>query len=167
MHANDNPVVDMLDRMCRIGATMQDPPKGWNRFVSSVFYDDAAAAIDWLSNAFGFEVRLEIEHDGRVAHSQLVFGDGMLMVGSAGGAPPRPERAGCVAPRAVGGSNTQRICVFVDDADAHCRRARAAGATIAAEPKTQDYGPDYWSDRCYEAIDPEGHHWFFIQRLRG
>ena len=146
---------------------MRNPPQGWPRFTSSVFYDDASAAIDWLCKAFGFEVQIKLEHDGRVAHSQLTFGGGMIMIGSAGGAPPRPERAGCVSPRAVDGVNTQRLCVFVEDADAHCELARAAGATIAAEPTTEDHGEAYWADRTYEAIDPEGHHWFFIQRMRG
>ncbi len=146
---------------------MKNPPQGWPRFTSSVFYDDASAAIDWLCKAFGFEVEIKLEHDGKVAHSQLTFGGGMIMVGSAGGAPPRPERAGCVSPRAVGGVNTQGLCVFVEDADSHCELARAGGATIAAEPTTEDHGEDYWADRTYEAIDPEGHHWFFIQRVRG
>ena len=146
---------------------MRNPPEGWPRFTSSVYYDDASAAIDWLCKAFGFEVKIKLEHNDRVAHSQLTFGDGMIMVGSAGGAPPRPERAGCVSPRAVGEVNTQRLCVFVDDADAHRKQARAAGATIAAEPTNQDHGEDYWADRTYEAIDLEGHHWFFIQRVRG
>lgn len=146
---------------------MRNPPKGWPRFTSSVYYDDASAAIDWLCEAFAFEVRIKLEHEGRVAHSQLTFGGGMIMIGSAGGAPPRPDRADCVSPRAVDGLNTQRLCVFVDDADEHCERARAAGATIAAEPKTEDHGADYWADRTYEAVDLEGHHWFFIQRVRG
>lgn len=146
---------------------MKSPPEGWPRFTSSVYYEDASAAIDWLCKAFGFEVHVKVEHEGRIAHSQLTFGGGMFMVGSAGGAPPRPERAGCVSPRSVDGVNTQRLCVFVDDADAHCERARAAGATIVAEPKTEDHGKDYWADRSYEAVDPEGHHWFFIQRVRG
>ena len=131
-----------------------------------MYYEDASTAIAWLCRAFGFEVRVKIEHDGQVAHSQLVLDGGMIMVGSAGGAPARPERAHCVSPRAVDGQNTQGLCAFVDDADAHCERARAAGATIAAEPATQDHGPEYWADRTYEAVDLEGHHWFFIQRLR-
>jgi uncharacterized glyoxalase superfamily protein PhnB len=146
---------------------VRNPPRGWPRFASSVYYEDASAAIDWLCDAFGFDVRIKVEHEGRVAHSQLTFGDGMFMVGSAGGAPARPERADCVSPKAAGGVNTQRLCVFVDDADAHCEHARAAGATIAAEPKTEDHGEDYWADRTYEAVDLEGHHWFFIQRVRG
>jgi uncharacterized glyoxalase superfamily protein PhnB len=146
---------------------LKNPPAGWTRFASSVYYDDASACIEWLCRAFGFEIRIKVEHEGRVAHSQLTFGGGMIMVGSAGGAPARAERADCVSPRSVGGRNTQRICAFVDDADAHCERARAAGATIASAPKTEDHGPEYWADRSYEAVDPEGHHWFFIQRVRG
>ena len=146
---------------------MKNPPEGWSRFTSSLYYEDAASAIDWLCEAFGFDVRMKVEHDGKVAHSQLTYGGGMFMVGTAGGAPPRPERAACVSPRSVEGGNTQGMCVFVDDADAHCEHARSAGATITMEPETQDHGEDYWADRIYEAVDPEGHHWFFIQRVRG
>ena len=56
--------------------------------------------------------------------------------------------------------------MYVDDADAHCERARAAGAVITVEPATQDYGEGYWVERSYEARDLEGHHWWFVQRLR-
>ena len=70
------------------------------------------------------------------------------------------------SPLAVGGANTQGLAVYVDDADAHCARARAAGAVITVEPATQDYGEGYWVDRSYEARDLEGHHWWFVQRLR-
>jgi uncharacterized glyoxalase superfamily protein PhnB len=56
--------------------------------------------------------------------------------------------------------------VYIDDVDAHCARARAAGATIASEPATTDYGDGYWVDRSYEAVDPEGHHWWIAQRIQ-
>ena len=62
--------------------------------------------------------------------------------------------------------STQNMMIFVDDVEAHCRRARQAGARIVSEPKTTDYGADYWTDRGYEAEDPEGHHRWFYQRLR-
>jgi uncharacterized glyoxalase superfamily protein PhnB len=55
--------------------------------------------------------------------------------------------------------------VYMDDVVAHCQRARAAHATIATEPTVSDYGEEYWKDRCCEAIDPEGHHWWFCERL--
>lgn len=146
---------------------MQPPPAGWPRISSAIFYDDAAAAIPWLCRAFGFELRLLIEGDGgRVEHSELVLGEGLIMVGAAGGKSERPTPVPCRSPRSLGGASTQALCVFVDDVDAHCERARAAGATIEEPPTTHDYGDDYWTDRSYRAADPEGHQWWFMQRLR-
>lgn len=147
---------------------IQPTPAGWPRISSSIFYDDAAAAIDWLCRAFGFEVRLKVEGEGgRIEHSELTFGDGLIMVGQAGGKSSRPVPLPCVSPRAIGGGNTQALCVFVDDVDAHCTAAEAAGASIVEPPATQDYGEDYWSDRSYRVADLEGHQWWFMQRVRG
>ena len=142
---------------------MKPTPKGWPRISSSLFYDDAAEAIDWLCRAFGFEVRLKVEGEGgRIEHSELDFGDGMVMVGSTG----RPDRETWVSPKSFEGRNTQSLCVVVDDAKAHCERARAAGAKITHEPEVHDYGDDYWADLTYGARDLEGHHWWFMQRVR-
>jgi uncharacterized glyoxalase superfamily protein PhnB len=147
---------------------MNPTPKGWPRLSASIFYDEAAAAIDWLCRAFGFDVRLRVEGDGgRIEHSELTYGEGLIMVGQAGPRPDRPERKFPASPRSVGGANTQSVMLFVDDVDAHCARARAAGARIFEEPAVHDYGADYWADRSYGAVDPEGHHWWFTQRLRG
>jgi uncharacterized glyoxalase superfamily protein PhnB len=146
---------------------MKKTPEGWPRISASIFYDDAAKAIDWLCRAFGFEVRLKVEGEGgRIEHSELTFGDGLVMIGSTGsvreGRAPYPYKS----PRALGGANTQALCVYLDDVDAHCERARKAGAKIVDEPATSDYGEDYWSDRGYRAEDPEGHQWWFMQRMR-
>ena len=63
---------------------MKQPPAGWPRISSSLFYDDAAAAIDWLVRAFDFRLRLRIEGEGgRIEHSELTYGDGLIMVGEA------------------------------------------------------------------------------------
>ena len=70
------------------------------------------------------------------------------------------------SPRSLDGANTQSLCICVDDVDAHCARARSAGARITLEPEVHDYGDEYWADRVYEAEDPEGHRWFFMQRLK-
>jgi len=56
--------------------------------------------------------------------------------------------------------------LFVDNVDEHCARARAAGATVIEEPAVHDYGADYWADRSYGALDPEGHLWWFTERVR-
>jgi uncharacterized glyoxalase superfamily protein PhnB len=141
-------------------ATKQ-PPKGWPRISSSLAYAEAGKAIDWLCRAFGFEVQLKVEADGgKIAHSELVLGGGMIMLGDV----EKEGREWRKTPKEAGGC-TQALCVYVDDVDAHCERARKAGAMIAVEPKTTDYGDGYWIDRSYEAVDPEGHHWWFMQRL--
>lgn len=142
---------------------MKPTPPGWPRISSSLYYEDPHAAIDWLCDAFGFELRLKVEGDGgRVEHSELVFGDGVVMV-----SPPKAEKFPFTrAPGQVGGGNTQNMVVYVDDVEAHCERARGAGATITVEPETHDYGEDYWTDRLYGCVDPGGHHWWFCQRLR-
>lgn len=135
---------------------------------SAVFYQDAAAAIDWLCRAFGFEVRLRVEGEGgRIEHSELVYGDGLIMVGQEdGNSAGRDWKRSMRSPRSVGGANTQSVMVFVDDADAHCAHARACGARIVEEPATHDYGADYWADRSYGALDLEGHLWWITQRVR-
>jgi len=143
---------------------MKPTPSGWPRIASAVYYDDAPAAIDWLCRAFGFEVRVKIEGEGgSIEHSELTYGEGLVMVGQAG-VPHKPSFR--KSPHSTGGANTQNMMVFVDDADAHCEHARANGAKIVSEPKTTDYGEEWWTDRGYECEDLEGHHWWFYQRLR-
>jgi uncharacterized glyoxalase superfamily protein PhnB len=143
---------------------MKPTPPGWPRISSALYYDDASEAIDWLCRAFGFEVRIKVESDdGKVEHSELEYGEGLIMVADTSKASKFPQVR---SPSQVGGANTQNMMVYVDDAEAHCKRAREAGAVIVSEPKTVDYGEEYWSDRGYECKDIGGHHWWFYQRLR-
>ncbi|MFN0073571.1 MAG: VOC family protein [Chloroflexota bacterium] len=145
---------------------MKPVPPGWPRISSALFYEDASAAIDWICTAFDFEVRLKIEaDDGKIEHSELTYGDGLIMVGDVSRAIAQGRQTPEASPRMIDGRNTQSLCVVVDDADAHCAHARAAGAKILQEPSTKDYGEDYWVDRTYSAEDLEGHRWWFMQRL--
>lgn len=145
---------------------MRPTPPGMPRISSALFYDDAASAIDWLCRVFGFEVRLRVEgENGRIEYSEIVFGEGLIMVSSITGRTDR-DTSHRRSPRSLGGANTQSLCVVVDDVDAHCARARAAGAKILSEPTTKDYGEEYWTDRTYEVEDLEGHRFWFLQRLR-
>jgi uncharacterized glyoxalase superfamily protein PhnB len=147
---------------------MKPTPKGWPRISSAVFYDDAAAAIDWLCETFGFEVRLKVEGEGgRIEHSELTYGEGLIMVGSTQVRAEREHPVPARSPQSLPDrANTQALCVIVDDTDAHCAHARAAGAKIIAEPETHDYGDDYWADRSYQVEDLEGHRWWFMHRVR-
>ena len=107
-------------------------------------YPDVASAAAWLCEAFGFRERLRIGNH-RV---QLTFGAGALVVIEA---PPREPMARVPA---------HGVLVRVDDVDAHCVRAREAGATIVGEPRSHPYG-----ERQYSAIDPAGHRWTFSQTI--
>lgn len=145
---------------------MKPTPLDWPRCTSSLFYRDAATAIEWLCDAFGFEVRIKVEGaHGSVMHSELTFGDGLIMVSQESPQSPQGWKTLLRSPQSVG-ATTQSIMVYTDDVDAHCERSRARGARIIEEPATHDFGAEYWSDRMYAALDPEGHLWWWTQRLR-
>jgi uncharacterized glyoxalase superfamily protein PhnB len=122
---------------------------------SALFYQDPKAAIAFLQAALGFELTMMLEDaDGNLAHSQLSLGDGRIMVGTEWSADHK-------SPKSIGGKNTQTVHIQLDvGIDAHCERARQAGAEIIAEPETQFYG-----DRTYRCRDPEGHIWTLSQTV--
>lgn len=139
---------------------MRLSPPGWPRLSSALYYDDPLAAIDWLVAAFGFAVRVKIMDDGRLVHSELTLDEAVVMVASAHGDGPGQS------PRALDGANTQSLALYIDEVDDFTARAEAAGAVVLKPPTTTDYGPEWWSDRSVELADPEGHRWWFMQRLR-
>jgi len=135
---------------------MADDPYRRPTFGSAIFYKDPRAALEWLERAFGFERSMVItDADGSLGHAQMTFGDGYIMIGN-------EWAAYTASPASTGGKNTQILHVHLDAGiDAHCERARAAGATIIREPADEFYG-----DRVYSARDPEGHVWTFAQLVR-
>ena len=143
---------------------MKPTPPGWPQISTSLYYQDPSKAIDWLCRAFGFQLRLKVEGEGgRVEHSELVYGTGVIMVSDAAKTEKFPYIR---SPAQLGGANTQNMMVYVDDVEAHCKQARDAGARIVTEPTTTDYGEEYWTDRSYGCEDIGGHHWWFAERLR-
>jgi uncharacterized glyoxalase superfamily protein PhnB len=122
--------------------------------VPCLRYRDAPAAIDWLCETFGFEQHLVVPGEsGKIAHAQLSFGNGMIMLGSASN-----DEYGRLTkqPDEIGGAATQSAYVIVTDADAIYARAKAAGARIAIDIKDEDYG-----GRGFSCYDLEGHLWNF------
>jgi uncharacterized glyoxalase superfamily protein PhnB len=135
---------------------MSDGPKATTvTMISCLSYSDPDAAIVWLEKAFGFIPYAVYRDDsGAVMHAELVFGNGMIMIGpSAKGAFSKRFMA---MPRDCGNRCTQAVCVIVDDVDAHHAKAVAAGAEIVMAPEDQSYGA-----RTFAARDPEGHVWSF------
>ena len=146
---------------------MKPTPSGWPRLSSGLLYQDAAAAIDWLCDAFGFSVRLKVEGEkGRIEHSELTYGEALIMVGQESPDAEKAWKRTLRSPKSLQGACTQTLMLFVDDARAHCAHARARGARIVDEPATHDYGADYWADLSYGALDTEDHLWWITERLR-
>lgn len=130
--------------------------------VPCVFYKDPMAALNWLERAFGFETTLLVTDDqGNVGHAEMTFLNSVISVGGEW-AGPQLGGAAMKAPASLGGAGTQFLRISLPDGlDAHCERARANGARITDEPADQFYG-----DRTYRAMDPEGHIWNFGQTVR-
>jgi uncharacterized glyoxalase superfamily protein PhnB len=115
--------------------------------IPVLIYPDVREAVAWLGAAFGFVERLRIGENHR---AQLRVGDGAVIVADVRG-DRRPPRAG---------EATHSVTVRVEDARAHCERARLNGARILMEPTDQMYG-----ERQYGAEDLAGHRWTFSETL--
>jgi uncharacterized glyoxalase superfamily protein PhnB len=131
--------------------------------IPMVSYEDVAAAAEWLVTAFGFaEIgQRYTDANGRVTHAELELAGARVMLGWPGPEyeSPRHHAEGCErarewlsVPYIVDG-----VHISVDDLDQHYEHAKAAGARIPQEPKDEPYG------RLYNAEDPEGHRWMFMQ----
>lgn len=123
--------------------------------IPCLCYRDAPAAIEWLCQAFGFEKHAVYPGpNGTIAHAELRFGNGMIMVGSVG---KEGEYARLlVQPNDIEGRQTQTAYVIVQDADAVYAAAKVAGAPILIDIKDEDYG-----GRGFTCRDLEGHVWSF------
>jgi uncharacterized glyoxalase superfamily protein PhnB len=133
------------------------------KIVPFIGYEDAAAAIEWLERAFGFveDRSARYEEGDTITHAELDLGGARIFLSTPSGYanPLRLREESEVARRAY--DNPWVIdghFVQVDDVDAHCERARAAGATILREPEDPGIG-----QRIYSAEDLEGHRWMFGQ----
>ncbi len=113
--------------------------------VPYLAYRDGAAALSFLEEAFGLERTAAFETpDGTLMHAEMRFGGCYMMLGTAA-----EERSG---PTPAGNG----IYLVVEDVDAHCERARAAGAEIVLAPEDTDFGT-----RQYRARDLDGYEWSF------
>jgi uncharacterized glyoxalase superfamily protein PhnB len=121
--------------------------------IPGLRYRDALAAIDWLGRAFGLEKNaVYMGPGGTVAHAQLTFGGGMIMLGSVENGSEYGKHI--VQPDEINLRETQSPYLVVPDADAVYATARAAGATIVTDIADMDYG-----GRAFACRDLEGHLW--------
>jgi len=128
------------------------PKDARSTIIPGLRYRDAKAAIRWLCDVFGFAQHAVYEAaDGSIAHAQLSFGNGMVMLGSV---VDSEYGRNIRQPDEVGGKETQAPYLVVADADAVYSRVKAAGFEIVVDIKDEDYG-----GRGFSCRDPEGHLW--------
>lgn len=134
---------------------VSNPPEGKQRIQPYLLYGDAARAIDFLVEAFGFteESRVPMPN-GQIGHAELLMGDCTVCLASA------VAEMGHASPKDLPAVHSM-VVVYVDDVDVHHERAKAAGAVIASPPEDKFYG-----DRSYEARDIEGHRWHFATHFK-
>jgi uncharacterized glyoxalase superfamily protein PhnB len=138
------------------------------RIVPMIAYEDAAAAIEWLTQAFGFREREGQRYtsdDGTVTHAELERDGAIVMLATpnADYQGPKRHREACEAARRWQDNPwvIDGVFVEVDGVDAHHAQAVAAGATVIRAPEDSEGA----GMRLYTAEDPEGHRWMFGQRL--
>ena len=127
-------------------------PKGM--VTPAMQYRDAKAAIEWFCTVLGFEKKLVVPAGpSAIAHAQLTFGSGMIMLSSANDT--EYGKLMCT-PDEVGGKNTQSSLIYIpdDEIEAHFENAKAQGVQFLVELRSEEYGGRYYSLK-----DPEGHLW--------
>jgi uncharacterized glyoxalase superfamily protein PhnB len=107
--------------------------------VPVLVYADVRRAVEWLVEVFGFVERVHIPPNHRV---QLRYRDAAVIVADRG------------APGPAG------VLLRVDDAEAVCARARAAGGVVLDELHDRKYG-----ERQCTIEDPGGHRWTISETL--
>jgi PhnB protein len=122
-----------------------DPiPRGFHMVTPYLVAENGPALLEFTKEAFGTQETFRTVGPAGGLHAEVRIGDSMLMVG--GGIPGREFKA---TPK------THALHIYVEDADAVCKKALAAGATLIAEPRDQEYG-----ERSGSVKDPTGNIWY-------
>lgn len=126
-----------------------DLPSGMDWVSPYLMYEDAGAAVEWLTRTFGFKERQEkrdTSSSGQVMHAELEHNGDLIMLGGVG---PDYE---------VHHEKNILLYIYVKDVESHFRHSKKSGANILQKPEDADYG-----DRRYWVEDPGGHLWIFAQ----
>jgi uncharacterized glyoxalase superfamily protein PhnB len=117
----------------------------------SLAYEDAERAIEWLIEAFGFDLAFSVPgEDGGILHAELRTPDGDAIMVLSTRHSTRRDRS----PRSLGGT-AQSVYLVTRDPDSLHDRAARAGAEVFNPLRDTDHGREF----C--CLDPEGHIWTF------
>jgi len=119
-------------------------PPGFRMVTPYLVAADGPSLLDFVGKAFGAEEKLRVETPNGGVHGEMRIGDSTLMLG--GGIPGR---------KFPGSLQQNALHIYVKDADAVCKQAVAAGATLIDEPRDQEYG-----ERSGTVKDAAGNFWY-------
>src|SRR5580765_1470046 len=98
-----------------------------NQIIPMLAYEDGVAAMDWLCKVFGFSEKTRmLDDNGRLAHGELVLGEGIIMLAcpTPDYQSPKHHREICEksaswyrVPYIING-----LLVYVDDINAHYKK---------------------------------------------
>jgi PhnB protein len=122
-------------------------PEGYHSVTPYLVVDDAKAAIDFYTRAFGATEKFRMPMGDRIGHAEIIIGDSHIML-----ADEFPDM-GHLGPKSRGGT-TVSLLLYVEDVDSAFSKALDAGATEARPVENQ-----FWGDRMGTLTDPFGHQW--------
>lgn len=129
-------------------------PDNYPRVTPYLSIDGAAAAIDFYKKAFGATERMRMAAPGgKIGHAEIEIEGGLIMLAD------EFTDMNFRSPKALGGSPVT-MHMYVDNVDAFCARAAAAGAKVLRPVADQFYG-----DRSCQMEDPFGHTWSFATHI--
>jgi uncharacterized glyoxalase superfamily protein PhnB len=134
----------------------QARPEGCPWIMPYLIVKDADRALAFYEKAFGFTKKLAMPDEaGKTFHAEMTYHDMLLMF-----APEDQPWSPAKAPATSGVASPVSLFVYVEDVDAACRRAEAAGAVVQQPPTDM-----FWGDRMCKLVDPDGHVWSFATHL--
>jgi PhnB protein len=126
----------------------QPVPEGYHTVTPYLAVEDAKAAIDYYTRAFGAKERVRMDGPGgSIMHAELEVGDSLVMLSD-----PFPQSS-TTPPKQLGGTSAS-IFMYVEDIDSVYKQAVDAGGTSTMEPDDM-----FWGDRFGSVLDPFGHSW--------
>lgn len=130
-------------------------PVGVNWLTPYLTVSDVEASLEFYEEAFGFSRGSTMTGPGRgILHAEMTYQGKTIIMFSPEGAwsPMRTPAHG-------GGEPSFSLYVYCADVDGLARQARAAGATVLAEPEEM-----FWGDRMVRLRDPDGYLWSFASK---
>ena len=122
-------------------------PDGYHSVTPYLVVDDAKAAIDFYTRAFGAKEKFRLPMGERIGHAEIQIGDSVILL-----ADEFPDM-GHLGPNSRGGT-TVSLMLYVEDVDSAFRQAIEAGGTEKRPVENQ-----FWGDRMGTLTDPFGHMW--------